>query len=72
MPRRIDAADVQPDTFGDALVNEHERDRQAAMRTQHFRQIAVGRIVVVVDIADETYDIEQHIVQVGQLGVYIR
>ena len=72
MSWRVDAANFQPDAFGDALVDQHERNRQAAVGAQHFRQVAVGWIVVVVDIADETDDVEQHIVQVGQLGVDIR
>src|SRR3954468_19375401 len=45
VPRRVDAANVETDTLGNALVNKHKRDGKAAMGPQHFRYITIGRIV---------------------------
>ena len=45
---------------------------QAAAGTEHFRQVAVGRVVVILDVAGEAHNIEQHVVQMRQLRLDIR
>ena len=36
---------------------------------EHVRQIAVRRVVIVVDVAAQADDVEQHVVQMSQLGL---
>ena len=38
---------------------------------EHVGQVAVGRVVVVFDVAAEADDVEQHVVQMGQPGLRI-
>ena len=64
--RQPDAPGAQAQPLGDDLVDQAQRDRQAALRLQDGGQVAVGGVVVVSGVADEAFFFEQHIVQVGQ------
>ena len=62
--RRPDAVDLEAQALGHRLVDEGQRDGDAAPGRQHARQEAVGGVVVVEAVAGEALLFEEHLVEV--------
>jgi hypothetical protein len=57
---------AQPEALGDEFVNQAQRDRQATLRAEDGRQIAVGCDVIVFAVADEAHLVKEMLVQMGE------
>jgi hypothetical protein len=62
MARQAYGFERQPETLGDAEVNDAERDRQARAAGQYLVEEAVTWVRVVLDVAVKTPFVEQHAV----------
>ena len=66
VPRERDPLRCEADLLRELDVEHRERDRYAAPRAQHLVQVAVARVVVVVDVAGEAQLVEEEPVQHAQ------
>jgi hypothetical protein len=60
------AVGAEAEALGDELVDEAERDRQAAAGLHHRGEVAVQRRVIILGVPAEAFFLEEHVVQVGE------
>lgn len=68
VPGSIQSFDRESGTFADQLVDEGEKDGNAAAGVQHGRQVAVEGVVIAGHVALEAFFFKQHRVEIGQDG----
>ena len=64
--RQVHARHRQPEPLGDRQVERRERDGDAELAVEHFVQVAVAGVLIILDVASKPFLDEQHPVDLAE------